>query len=137
MSRTLILTLALLAMLAARPGLAEIENPGRGWVLYSWQTNKGWFYALLPKPAVEHSKHWAELNLVKVAGWEALRTRLSNIRSGEHMAFGTAEEIDDLPSQRLIEFPRTDIRIKIRRYSKERGFDLGSILPPARSTLSN
>ena|SRR5581483_1140426 len=113
------------------------ETPGHSWILYSWQTNKGWNYALLPKAGTETVKHWADLNLVKVKGWEALRTRLANIRAGEHLAFGTADEIDDLPAQRLLEFPRTDIRIKIRKFSKERGFDIGSMLPRAKSTISD
>jgi hypothetical protein len=133
----LILGMLLGTALYASPSRAADEPASKGWVLYSWQTNKGWCYALLPRNAAEHSKRWADLNLVKVSGWDALKTRLRNIRSGEHLAFGTAEEIDDLPQQRLLEFPRTEIRRKIRALSKERGFDLGSILPGARSTLSD
>jgi hypothetical protein len=134
--------LTLIAALNLNPNLdlnraRADETPVKKWVLYSWQTNKGWNYALLPRPSVEHSKRWAELNLVKVSGWDALKSRLKNIRSGEHLAFGTAEEIDDLPAARLLEVPRTEVRRKIRAFSKEHGFELGSSLPRARSTISD
>ena len=129
------LILALMA-LNLSPNPARSDEPSAGWILYSWQTNHGWYYALLPGSHAP-SKRWADLNLVKVSGWDALRTRLRNIRAGERLAFGTAEEIADVPNARLIEVPRTEIRRKIRAFSKEQGFEVGSSLPPARSTLSD
>ena len=129
------ISLVLLALVLAGPARAESTPANKGWILFSWQTNKGWQYALLPNQGTE--KRWADINLVKVHGWDALKTRLRNIHSGEHMAYGTRDDIEDIPRERLMEVPRTNIRYEIRKLAKERGFDVGSPLPKAKATISD
>jgi hypothetical protein len=115
--------------------VAHAESTPGGWILFSWQTNKGWQYALLPNQG--RDKHWADLTLVKVHGWDALKSRLMNIPPGSHLAYGGKDEIEDVPSDRLMEVPRTNIRYEIRKLGKARGFNVGSSLPKAKTTISD
>jgi hypothetical protein len=129
----------IVAMLLSAPVMlpaAEESAPSmKGWVLFSWQTPKGWYFSLLP--GSNRAKSWGEVNLAKVQGWDALRNKLRNLQPGERLEFGSAVEVQDLPSERALVNPERDVRKKIVRLSKEVGFKVGSLTPKAATTLTD
>src|SRR5438067_2164662 len=78
---------AVMALLSAElPARAEvIQGTAKSWVLFAWETNRGWYFSLLPN--TEHGKRWAEVNVAKVLGWDALRPKLKNLQPGERLSF--------------------------------------------------
>jgi hypothetical protein len=115
--RTLLLAALLLAQASA------VANDTKGWVLFSWQTSRGWYFSLLP--GTNRAKSWVEVNLAKVQGWDALRNKLRNLQAGESLEFGTSVHVEDLPSERALVSPERDVKKKIARLSRELGFKLG------------
>jgi hypothetical protein len=121
---------ALLAISAAQAPFADeadavSDAAPKGWVLFSWQTNKGWYFSLLP--GTNRTKSWTEVNLAKVLGFDALKGKLRNIGAGERLEYGAPVHIADLPSDRTLENPTTEVRRQIARISREAGFKVGQL----------
>lgn len=74
-------------------GRPDVSMEMKGWLLFSWHEGNKWYFSLLP--GTNRSRHWSEVNLAKVTGWDALRLRLENLSPGEDLTYGESAHVED------------------------------------------